>query len=57
VLFWFLLAHVVLGVLVLASPAAAKLHFWTTMIFGGWIATSTKRPSDIAIVAAYDVGP
>jgi len=56
VLFWFLAAHVALGALVFMSPVVAKAHFWVTAALGLWFATSTKRPSDIAMLAAYVVG-
>ena len=55
-LLWFLLAHGAIGALVLASPAMAKLHFWVTAGLAVYIATSTRKPNDIAMVAAYIVG-
>ncbi len=56
VLFWFLSAHAVLGAAILASSAAAKLHFWATAVLGLWFATSKKRQLDIAMLAAYIAG-
>src|SRR6185369_1785760 len=38
VLFLFLSAHLVLGALVWALPAVAKLHFWATAILAFWFA-------------------
>lgn len=53
---WFMAAHVLIGALVFAWPAAATLHAWAIIAFGVWLAASTPRQSDVAILAAYVVG-